>query len=84
MLPSIVVMHFLMKIIIISCFFIVIIKFFLLKLLNGEQLEEFVYYSLHQIIFINETCKYIEKFIKKDVCTMKMLLFVPIMNYWLN
>lgn len=85
MLSLIVVMHFLMKIIIISCFFIVIIKKKLLKLLNGEQPEELVYYSLHQIIFIDETCKYIKNFMKKDVCTMKILLLsVPIMNHWLN
>ena len=31
------------------------------EFLNGEQPEEPIYYSLHQTIFINETCKSIGK-----------------------
>ena len=35
------------------------------EFLNGEQPEEPIYYSLHQTISINETCKSIRKSKKK-------------------
>nr|YP_009935636.1 Ycf15 [Saururus chinensis]YP_009935653.1 Ycf15 [Saururus chinensis]QNS38036.1 Ycf15 [Saururus chinensis]QNS38055.1 Ycf15 [Saururus chinensis]QNS38123.1 Ycf15 [Saururus chinensis]QNS38142.1 Ycf15 [Saururus chinensis]QQY98127.1 hypothetical chloroplast RF15 [Saururus chinensis] len=53
------------------------------EFLNGEQPEP-IYYSLHQTISINETCKSIGKS-KKDACPMKkLLLSAPITNHWLN